>query len=173
MHLNRGHIIFICFCFIAGIILGMSMRSCHRATALQVHDTVTVHDTVRLQAKTKILYRTTHDTMLIARHDTVTDTILVHIPIEHKQYNDTITTDSSRIEVGIRFSGYRARLDSVGINYQLTKESAPQTKTRLNKWGQFIGVGIGVGYGASVIGRQVFAAPEIGLHITYGWGYRW
>jgi hypothetical protein len=40
-------------------------------------------------------------------------------------------------------------------------------------WGQFIGVGIGAGYGASVVGQTVYAAPEIGLHVTYGWGYHW
>ena len=90
------------------------------------------------------------------------------------EYRDTFQTDTSRIELGIRYEGYKAKIDGIDLQYRF--ESQPRIIEKKKGWGQF--VGIGVGYGASFVGNGsgatiVHAAPEIGVHITYGWGYHW
>lgn len=178
MELNRGHIIFGAVCLVAGIVLGAGFRSCSSKPAEPaprpevIHDTVCIHDTLRIAGKTRTIYTTVTDTLIVRN----TDTIHVTMPLEHKQYRDTFTTDSSRIELGVRFSGWHAQIDGIDLKSQYTIQ--PRTIEKKKGWGQFIGVGIGVGYGASFVGNGsgatiVHAAPEIGVHITYGWGYHW
>jgi hypothetical protein len=173
MELNKGHIIFGAVCLVAGIVLGAGFRSCSSKPAEPalrpevIHDTVCLYDTVRIAAKTRLICTTRTDTLIVRD----TDTIQVSLPLEHKQYRDTFTTDSSRIELGVRFSGWHAQIDGIDLKSQYTIQ--PRTIEKKKGWGQFIGVGIGVGYGASVVGQTVYAAPEIGLHVTYGWGYHW
>lgn len=183
MELNRGHIIFGAVCLVAGIVLGAGFRSCSSKPAEPalrpevIHDTVCIHDTMRIAAKTTTRYITRTDTVvktITVLGDTVT--VPVEMPLEHKQYRDTFTTDSSRIELGVRFSGWHAQIDGIDLKSQYTIQ--PRTIEKKKGWGQFIGVGIGVGYGASFVGNGsgvtiVHAAPEIGVHITYGWGYHW
>ena len=74
------------------------------------------------------------------------------------------------------FSGWHTQIDGIDLKSQYTIQ--PRTIVKKKGWGQFIGIGIGVGYGASFVGNGsgatiVHAAPEIGVHITYGWGYHW
>lgn len=176
MELKKEHIYFGVACLLAGAILGAGLRSCTirkqpPAAPAVIHDTITINDTVRLAGKTKIKYITPTEEEFVIEHDTVRDTVRVPVPIEHKEYRDTFCTDSSRIELGVQFSGYKANIDNVDLQYHFEVE--PRTIVKRKGWGQFIGVGIGVGYGASVVGQTVYAAPEIGLHITYGWGYHW
>lgn len=102
----------------------------------------------------------------------------VEVPIMAYEYRDTFQTDTSRIELGIRYEGYKAKIDGIDLNYRF--ETQPRIIEKKKKgWGQFIGIGIGVGYGASFVGNPsgvgtiVHAAPEIGVHITYGLGYHW
>ena len=71
----------------------------------------------------------------------------------------------------MRCSGWHAQIDGIDLKSQYTIQ--PRTIEKKKGWGQFIGVGIGVGYGASVVGGRVYAAPEVGVHVTYGWGYHW
>lgn len=178
MELNKGHIYFGAACLVAGIVLGAGFRSCSQTKQPQVepiviHDTVCLYDTVRIAAKTRLICTTRTDTLIVRD----TDTIQVSLPLEHKQYRDTFTTDSSRIELGVRFSGWHAQIDGIDLKSQYTIQ--PRTIEKKKGWGQFIGVGIGVGYGASFVGHPsgvgtiVHSAPEIGVHITYGWGYHW
>ena len=176
MILQKEHIAISVACFIAGGILGAGLRSCVRPKQptpepIVLHDTLSIRDTIRIQGKTRTIYLTQHDTLITHQHDTVIDTFYVQLPIEHKEYCDTFTTDTSSITLGVQFSGYKAKIDSVGIDYTFaTKE---RVKLKKNGWGQFVGIGIGAGYGATVIDKQVFGAPEVGVHITYGWGYHW
>ena len=172
MELSKGHIAFAVACFVAGCIIGVGLRSCSTAESPTpeptiIHDTVCLRDTIRIAAKTRIIRQTVTDTVIVRD----TDTIVVSLPIETKQYLDTFITDTSRIELGVQFTGYKARIDGIELKSQYTMQ--PMTIEKKKGWGQFIGIGIGVGYGSSVVGKHVYAAPEIGVHITYGWGYHW
>lgn len=173
MTLEKGHIYFGAACLIAGIVLGAGFRSCGKPTKpvpaepVIIHDTICIRDTIKIAAKTRIISTTVRDTLIVRD----TDTIVVTLPLETKEYRDTFTTDTSRIELGVRFSGYHAKIEGIDLTSQYTIQ--PRTIVKKKGWGQFVGVGIGVGYGASVVGQMVYAAPEVGVHITYGWGYHW
>ena len=133
-----------------------------------VHDTI-IRDSIQIKEKIKWKYVTKYDTMIYIQRDTMTDTIYIQIPIDHYQYRDTGSTDSTKYSLGIDYSGYKASLDSVWFNYSYT----PQTivKTKRNGWGQYVGVGIGVGANATVVGNTVYAGPGVSLNIVYGFGY--
>ena len=136
------------------------------------HDTI-VRDSIQIQEKVKWKYRTTYDTTILVFRDTVHDTVMIEIPIDHYQYRDTGSTDSTKYSLGIDYSGYKATLDSVWFNYSYT----PQTivKTKKNGWGQYVGVGIQVGIGPSINARDgtFVTGPYIGVGVTYGFGYHW
>ena len=179
MTLEKGHIYFGAACLIAGIVLGAGFRSCGKPTKpvpaepVTIHDTICIRDTIKIAAKTRIISTTVRDTLIVRD----TDTIVVTLPLETKEYRDTFTTDTSRIELGVRFSGYKAKIEGIDLTSQYTVQ--PRTIVKKKGWGQFVGIGIGVGYGASFVGHPsgvgtvVYAAPEVGVHITYGWGYHW
>lgn len=194
MELNKGHMIFGAACLIAGIVLGAGFRSCNPAKPVPadpvvIHDTIEVSNPADIEAHSKPKYVIKRDTMWLPRpvnpcdsvdslcNGRVTDSIPVDIPIMAYEYRDTFQTDSSRIELGIRYEGYKAKIDGIDLQYRF--ESQPRIIDKKKGWGQFVGVGIGVGYGASFVGHPsgvgtiVYAAPEIGVHITYGWGYHW
>lgn len=196
MELNKGHIAFSVACFVAGCIIGAGFRSCSSKPAEPVlspkviHDTIKVQDSAWLAEHTKPKYVIRHDTLWLTKPEThydsadsvcdgrVSDSIPVDIPITCYEYRDTFVTDTSRIELGIRYEGYRAKIDGIDLDYRFACQP-PAPVVKKNGWGQFIGVGFGVGYGASFVGNPsgvgtiVHAAPEIGVHITYGWGYHW
>lgn len=192
MELNKGHIIFGAVCLVAGIVLGAGLRSCSSKPAEPalrpevIHDTVTVHDTLRIKEHTKPKEVLRHDTIWLpdttskttsstTKDTTSKDTDFALVPITQHEYRDTFLTDSSRIELGVRFSGWHAQIDGIDLNSQYTIQ--PRTIEKKKGWGQFIGIGVGVGYGASFAGNTfgvgTLLAPEIGVHITYGWGYHW
>lgn len=185
MTLEKGHIYFGAACLIAGIVLGAGFRSCGSSTKpvpadpVVIHDTVTITDTLRIKGKTKTLE--VHDTVWVVR-DTFAGDINVGskpqpLVNETKLYRDTFTTDSSFIALGVKYSGYEAKIDNIDLQYRFNVQ--PRTIVKKKGWGQFVGIGIGVGYGASFVshpsgvGTVVYAAPEVGVHITYGWGYHW
>lgn len=192
MELNKEHIIFGAVCLVAGIVLGAGFRSCSKpaepapAEPAVKHDTVIIHDTAYIAAKTKPVKKLPPDTIKApvpneepneVSNSANSDSIIVQVPMTAYEFRDTITTDTSRIELGIQFSGYKAKIDGIDLKSQYTIQ--PRTIEKKKGWGQFIGIGIGVGYGASFVGNPsgvgtiVYAAPEIGVHITYGWGYHW
>lgn len=199
MELNKGHIAFAVACFVAGAIIGAGLRSCTVKPSAPPADPVVIHDTVIVKDSANIAKHTINkgvvrkekaklpkaksenpvldtqlDTPLVAILDTC-NIVEAEVPISQYEYRDTFKTDSSRIELGIQFSGYDAKIDNVDLQYQFTVQ--PRTIVKKKGWGQFIGVGIGVGYGASFVGgsmgTRVHAAPEVGIHVTYGWGYHW
>ena len=135
-----------------------------------VHDTI-IKDSIQIQEKVKWKYRTQYDTTFLVFRDTVRDTVLIEIPIDHYQYRDTGSTDSTKYTLGINYSGFKPTLDSVWFNYSYT----PQTivKTKKNGWGQFVGIGVGVGIGTTAIGSTAYIGPEVSLNIVYGFGYHW
>ncbi len=137
-----------------------------------VHDTI-IRDSIQIQEKVKWKYVTKYDTMIYVQMDTMTDTVYVQIPIDHFQYRDTGSTDSTKYSLGINYSGYKASLDSVWFNYSYTPKTI--VKTKRNGWGQYVGVGIQVGMGPSINARDgtFVTGPYIGVGITYGFGYHW
>ena len=132
------------------------------------YDTI-IRDSIQIQEKVKWKYRTKYDTTLLVFRDTIHDTVLIEIPIDHYQYRDSGSTDSTKYTLGINYSGFKPTLDSVWFNYSYI----PQTivKTKRNGWGQFVGVGIGVGANATVVGNTVYAGPGVSLNIVYGFVY--
>ena len=84
------------------------------------------------------------------------DTVLVHLPIEQRQYSDPRYT--------AWVSGYRPQLDSIQIYQQtqyITKEVKVATKPK--RWG----IGLQAGYGVSLHNGQLFPAPYIGVGLSY------
>ena len=90
------------------------------------------------------------------------DTVLVHLPIEQRQYSDPRYT--------AWVSGYRPQLDSIQIYQQtqyITKEVKVATKPK--RWG----IGLQAGYGVSLHNGQIHPAPYIGVGLSYSlinWG---
>ena len=136
----------------------------------RIHDTI-IRDSIQIQEKVKWKYITKHDTAIYIQHDTIIDTVYIQIPISHYQYRDTISTDSVGYSLGINYSGYKATLDTVWINHWYTPKTI--VKTKRNGWGQFVGIGLGIGAGATVVNNMVYTGPEISLNIVYGFGYHW
>lgn len=139
---------------------------------------VTIHDTTfvteeRIKEKEKIKYITKFDTFKILETDTIRDTIYMSIPIEHKQYRDTFLTDTTRTILDIKYSGYKAELDALYVHSSFTQKERIKVKT--SGFGQFVGAGLQLGYGASVnpVNKTFQPSPYIGVGITYGWGYHW
>lgn len=141
-------------------------------TPIIQHDTI-VRDSIQIKEKVKWKYVTKYDTAIYIKHDTFMDTVYVQLPINHYQYRDTGGTDSSKYNIGINYSGYKASLDSIWFNYSYT----PQTivKPKRNGWGQYVGVGLQVGVGPSINAKDgtFITGPYIGVGVTYGFGYHW
>ena len=177
MELTKEHIALSVACMLVGVLIGASFRSCSpksnpEGQTLRIHDTIRVSDTVRIieHTKPKNIVRT--DTVFLYMiEDTLYDTVRVEVPIMQYEYRDTFATDTSRIELGVLYEGYNAKINDIDLNY--TFDVKPRTIEKKAGWRQFIGLGVGAGYGASVVGGRVYAAPEVGVHIVYGFGYTW
>lgn len=183
MEVNKSHIIVGCSALAVGLIAGLLLRGCsgkelpEDPEPIVLTDTIRVTDTLRIAEHTKPLYVIKWDTLYLenpASPDIVRDSLCdgyVTIPITQSEYRDTFATDSTKAEIAVLFSGYNAKIDSIGLTYEATIQ--PKVYVKKKGWGQFVGIGVGAGYGASVVGSQVFAAPQIGVSIVYGFGYHW
>ena len=125
-----------------------------------VTDTVFLHST-----DTCFVYKENIQYKEIRAIDTiyVTDTILIR---EQKIYEDSLSK--------IWISGVEPELDS--ICYYIPRDTVlvntTQTVTIHKKqgWGQFVGIGAGVGYGLS-LGPTPHFEPYVGVNIVYGVGW--
>lgn len=189
MELNKGHIAFSVACFVAGAIIGAGLRSCSvkpsnpPANPVVIYDTVEVSSPADINAHTKPKYVIKHDTLWLPKpvspfdsvdslcDGRVTDSIPVDIPIMAYEYRDTFQTDTSRIELGIRYEGYKAKIDGIDLQYRF--ESHPRIIEKKKGWGWSVHIGPYVGYGVTVIDNRVYAAPSAGLSVSVGWGYNW
>ena len=184
MRQNWSHICVGIVCFFAGIVLGFFLKGCEPSSPapdpIVIHDTIKQTDTIRLREKTKTIEVIRYDTIWIERDsdhcvdttemvDTNADFALV--PITQSEYRDTFLTDTSRAEVGVLFSGYNARIDSIGINYQRTYNNRVERKK--SGFGWCVMPSIQVGYGLGLNGNIVTASPYIGVGVSVGWGYHW
>lgn len=195
MQLNWSHIGVGIVCFLAGIALGYIIRGCvpEQPTAPEpkvIHDTIKQTDTLRLREKTKTIEVVRYDTIWMREdsaenahtttdsnhHGDTTEKVGTNadyalVPITQSEYRDTFLTDTSRAEVGVLFSGYNARIDSIGINYQLTQE--PRVERKKSGFGWCVMPSIQVGYGLGLNGNIVTASPYVGIGVSIGWGYHW
>ena len=137
---------------------------------VEIKDTIVIDKEI-IKYKEKLKYITNYDTII--KLDTIKDSVLVYIPIEHKQYKDTFITDTSKTYLSIDYSGYKASIDNISFysNYNIK----PIEKNKTKGFGQFIGLSINVGYGIGLNynDKSFNNSPYIGIGISYGWGYRW
>ena len=169
--------------FIIGVII--NIPACNKPETkieyIPVHDTITLtHDSIIY--KTKIIKTVHRDTFYISDNN---DTVIVpDIPIEYKEYKDTIKTDSTSAEVMIRYHGFASDIDSVGFiyNYYNKKETIvlPPKKVGI-VW--YVGLDVGIGGHVSIPPRhsyndvpqtdqafQIGWGPQIGIHCGIGIG---
>lgn len=181
MELNKSHI----WSAVAGIAVGvaivLSMRACNKSLEpepepIVLMDTIRVTDTLRITEHTKPLYVIKWDTLYLenpASPDIAMDSLCdgyVTIPITQKEYRDTFATDSSRIELGVLFSGYKAKIDSIDLQYRF--EVQPRVKVQKRGWGWCVMPSVQAGYGVA-FGGNVIAAPYVGVGVSVGFGYYW
>ena len=183
--MNKTHYISLALGLLLGLTIAFAFRSCGREEArteqVVVHDTIKQTDTIRLRAHTKLIEVIRYDTIWVERDsdhcgDTTemvdsTNADFALIPITQSEYRDTFLTDTSRTEVGVLFSGYNARIDSIGINYQLTHNNRVERKK--GGFGWVVAPSIQVGYGLGLNGNVVTASPYVGVGVSIGWGYHW
>lgn len=171
-------IMLVLVCIAASLLLGRCTGEsvAPPAEPVVIHDTIAVHDTLRLREHTKTIEVIRHDTIWLPKVDsaknahTTTDAEYALVPITQSEYRDTFATDSTRAEVAVLFSGYNARIDSVGINYQATIQ--PVVYEKESGWGPFVGIGASAGYGLGCKDPLRFE-PFIGVTVVVGWGYHW
>lgn len=176
-----------------GLLISYHLRGCVAEQPtdpepIVIHDTIKQTDTIRLRAHTKMVEVIRYDTIWMRENsaenahtttdsnhcvDTteMVDSIAVAIPITQSEYRDTFLTDTSRAEVGVLFSGYNARIDSIGINYQVTHYNRVERKK--SGFGWVVAPSIQVGYGLGLNGNIVTASPYVGIGVSIGWGYHW
>jgi len=178
MILTKGDIALSVVCVLAGTLLGAGFRSCSKPTEPTtqpetIHDTVTVRDTLHIKEHTKPKEVVRRDTIWLPL-DTPLGTSLdtgslipVDLPITRSEYRDTFTTDSSRIELGVKFSGWHAQIDAVDLNYDFTIPTKIVTKRQRFSWS--LTIGLQGGYGAT-FGKDgvVEMRPYAGVGGTLG-----
>jgi len=173
MQVTCKHIIAFIVCIIAGILIGLLYKGCSNEPTQEpqpIHDTIVRVDSV-IVPKTRIKYVTKTDTAILIRTETKTDTIVIELPVEHKEYADSIVTDSARIAWNVQYSGYRAKIDTFALDYTIQPQA--QVIEKKNGWGSFVGVGVGIGGGIGYVDGKIQPTPHAGIHIVYGWGYHW
>lgn len=134
-------------------------RNAHPSEMKVKVDTLFVYDTIFIE-KPVIKKVETIDTLLLPVPTTDTlmlhDTVLIHLPIEQRQYSDPRYT--------AWVSGYRPQLDSILI-YKTTEYITKEIKTvaKPKRWG----IGLQAGYGVSLHNGQLFPSPYIGVGLSY------
>lgn len=152
---------------IMGAVIAVLSYFLVRSYTADVETTIeTVTDTVFLHSTdTLYVYKENIQYKEIRAVDTIyiTDTILIR---EQKLYEDSLAK--------IWISGVEPELDS--ICYYIPRDTVlvntTQTVTIHKKqgWGQFVGIGAGVGYGLS-LGPTTHFEPYVGINIVYGVGW--
>ena len=157
-----------------GAIAMLCLNKCSGVEPIEpiiIHDSIDVHDTTYIAGKTKVLQ--VRDTIVITKYDTIagkTDTTQTLV-YATKEYADTFATDTSSIALAVRYSGYNAKIDSVGLQYRF--EVQPKVVHDKRGWGWCVMPSVQVGYGVGLNGSQVIASPYVGVGVSVGFGYHW
>lgn len=138
---------------------------CQPLNQIEIHDTIRVEN-IRIEEKTKIQFVTTIDTFTVVERDTIKDTIYFQLPIEHKEYTDTIRTDTSEINLKIKYSGFKSNIDEVDISNHYWK-NIPVNQKKLHIKPSF-NIGLGVGYGLGIREGCLKPEPQVGIYGTIG-----
>lgn len=166
-------------CLIGGLLAGLLLRGCGKPSnpkPVVIHDSIAVHDTAYIIKHTKPKEIVKWDTCYLPAVDSgnhfadSNNMVEVQIPITAYEYRDTFKTDTSRIELGVHFSGYKAKVDSLDLNYTFVVN--PVVEEKENGWGPFVGIGASVGYGLGCKDPLRFE-PFVGVTVVVGWGYHW
>lgn len=176
MQIRLGNIKWYFLTFLGGILSSLILYFCVGRKTVEVEKMVYVRDTISIPVETikykeRVKYVTEFDTIICVVRDSVYDTIRVELPIEHKQYKDTILTDTTDIKVDIEYSGFKPQLDRVWIDYSYKNKQTLKSPKK-GKFGQSIVIGVQVGYGVG-ISNPIKFNPYVGVGITYGFGYSW
>jgi hypothetical protein len=132
---------------LVGVILLQHHKLSDRTTEY-VNDTITltVTDTITLEKPTlwvKEVVRT--DTLTLHSTDTITDSVMVELPISTYVLDTIIATDSSKTHLKGILEGFSVEVDSISITYEKTHQEVCLTpKTRSWHWG--FGVALGFGF---------------------------
>lgn len=155
-----GYVIAICVtAVIVAAVTLLSSRHYKKDEVISiVRDTVIVHDTVRIEKPIAKHIRTV-DTVLVLATDTlmVHDTVFVRLPVEEKLYSSN--------DYKLQISGYRPSLDWIEV-YPTTvtvKETQTISTPARKRWG----IGVQVGYGATLYNKQVVLSPYVGIGVSY------
>lgn len=176
MQIRLGNIKWYILTFLGGIMSSLILYFCIGRKTVVEEKVVYVRDTISIPYETikykeRVKYVTQFDTIICVVRDSVMDTVRVELPIEHKQYRDTIKTDTTDIKVDIEYSGFKPQLDRVWIDYSYTGKQLVKSKKK-GHFGQSVVVGVQVGYGVG-INNPIKFNPYVGVGITYGFGYSW
>lgn len=162
-------------CILIGFAIGIliNIPACNKPTSkieyITVHDTVTITNT---EEKTKIKYINRIDTFYqTVKGDTV---YIVDLPIEYKEYCDTVQNDSSSTVLKVNYHGYNSAIDSIWLNhsYQRRNEVIVE-KPKKFSWDITVGPYIGYGLNATPTNpMQVNHGFEIGIGVVIGPSWR-
>lgn len=158
-----------------GVGILVNIPSCHKQEShieyITVHDTITIPQE-RIIEKTKTKYVTRVDSFYIT---TPGDTVYIHdIPIEYKEFRDTIRTDSTSADLKINYHGWNSDIDSIRLNYSYNQKHEVIVKEP-KRFGFDLVFGPYIGYGVNLSPTNPIQANhgfEIGVGIGIGIGYR-
>ena len=153
-----------------GIGILVNIPSCQQSNT----EYITVHDTTyipqeRIVEKTKVKYVTLVDTFLVTVPG---DTVYIDIPIDYKEYRDTIKTDSTSVDLKINYHGWNSDIDSIRLNYTFSSE---REVIQPKRFGWSICAGPYIGYGINLTPTnpmQVNHGFEVGIGVMVGIDYR-
>jgi hypothetical protein len=141
----------IVFTTIIAVLLGIILLQHHKLnerTTEYVTDTLTITltDTLTLEKPTLWVKEVVKmDTIKLHSTDTITDSVIVEVPINTYVLDTIITTDSSKTHLKGILEGFSVEVDSLSITYEKTHQEVCLTpKTRSWHWG--FGVALGFGF---------------------------
>lgn len=104
------------------------------------------------------------DTLILINDSIRIDSIFVEIPISKFQFDTTLSTDTTCLNIRIQNSGYAVKLDTLlyKFTYSPTPPKLPKKKHRI---GFYIGSAVGLGYDWTT-GKTL---PSVGVGIGVGW----
>lgn len=111
--------------------------------------TDTVCDTIT-QLKPQYITISHFDTvpMEVFINDTITDTMLVMLPVEHYHYDSTIVESNYTTHFSASLTGYKLSFDALCLSTEIMRQEPKNTP----KWYENIVPAIGVGYGTGGFG---------------------
>ena len=131
-------------------------------TVETITDTIQINDTITQwqpydvhHYRTDTAYLPVIDTLL----DTVTDTVLVEVPISIYSYDTTITDSTYRTVLRAVVSGFQTSVDSVYLSTEIIKQ---EPKIAPKKWYQHLCPAVGIGFGT---GGQIGVFGGIGYEL--------